>query len=58
MTSCLLPWLPSRSERSRKVAAADWLLKRSLDVRHEVSDQRRNLWLGALLRAFAGLWPC
>ena len=58
MTSCLLPWLPSRSERSRKVAAARRLLKQSLDVRTEVSDRSRNRWLAALLRAFAGLWPC
>ena len=58
MTGCLLQWLPSRSERSRKGAAADRLLKRSLDMRQEVSDQRRNRWLVAFLRAFAGLWPC
>jgi hypothetical protein len=58
MTSCLLPWFWSRSERSRKVAAADRLGKRSLEMRPEVSDQSRNRWLVALLRAFAGLWPC
>jgi hypothetical protein len=58
MTSCLLQWLRSSSKPSRNVAAADRLLKQSLDVRPEVSDQSRNLWLEALLRAFAGLWPC
>jgi hypothetical protein len=52
MTNCLLPWLPSISERSRKVAAADRLLKRSFDIRHKVSAQRRNPWPVALWRAF------
>jgi hypothetical protein len=54
----LLQWLLSSSKQSHKVAVADRLLKRSLDMRHEVSDQSRNRWLEALLRAFAVLWPC
>ena len=58
MIICLLQWLRSSSKRSRNVSAADGLLKHSLDVRHKVSDQSRDLWLEALLRAFAVLWPC
>jgi hypothetical protein len=53
----LLQWLLSSSQQSHKVAVADRLLKRSLDMRHEVSDQSSR-WLEALLRAFAVLWPC
>ena len=58
MISCLLQWLRSSSKRGRNVPAADRLLKQSVDVRHQVGDQSINLWLEALLRAFAGLWAC
>ena len=58
MASCLIQWLRSSSKRSRNVAAADRLLKRSVGIRHEVSARSRNLRLEALLRAFAGLWAC
>jgi hypothetical protein len=53
MTSCLLQSLLTGSERSRTVGTAEQFLKQSSDIRQEVTDQRRNLWLAARWRALA-----